>query len=414
MSDTQMELIRENMSLRKEIFRLTKELEKEKKRALATSQNTEFLALYRDLKFNADRRLIDLRDYLTYLSKEITITGLMDNITHKVQKLFKASAVRLWYPDIFNLRKLSSFDKENLSVELQDYLNSETRVGSSSFENILGEKTILEKINLTGESHCLDLGSYEMSLFKNVSQVHIGLLVNHYNEFLGILVCECENDQAFINDKEFFEVVVNFSSILYSDYITKYRLAVVTKQIEFALVRDGLTGLYNRNRWDEDCKKELTEPLVVAIFDGDYFKKINDTYSHNVGDGVIEELGRLFQEAVIPINGTIYRFMGDEFILTSSFSALEVLEVLEGFRKKIQEHEFIVGPNGEVAKLTITVGMVSDVWNLQNGMLWADYYQNLGKKNGRNRIERGVYKDEVPVYEKHKDPNRYGGDVINA
>jgi diguanylate cyclase (GGDEF)-like protein len=84
--------------------------------------------------------------------------------------------------------------------------------------------------------------------------------------------------------------------------------------------RDALTGLHNRRYADERLPVLLGEavaarsPLAVAIVDLDHFKRINDTLSHDAGDLVLRQVGRLLAEAVTE-PAFAARLGGEEFLL---------------------------------------------------------------------------------------------------
>jgi diguanylate cyclase (GGDEF)-like protein len=100
-------------------------------------------------------------------------------------------------------------------------------------------------------------------------------------------------------------------------------LAEIQKQhlkLEDQVIRDSLTGLYNRRYLDERLERDLARakrygfPVSLAMIDLDYFKQINDTYGHRAGDEVLKTLGSMLQatsrEGDIPC-----RYGGEEFIV---------------------------------------------------------------------------------------------------
>lgn len=85
-------------------------------------------------------------------------------------------------------------------------------------------------------------------------------------------------------------------------------------------IRDQLTGLYNRHFFNEIIERELSsldrrpEVLSFAIIDVDYFKEINDTLGHLVGDKILIETAALIKGAVRK-SDLVFRFGGDEFLV---------------------------------------------------------------------------------------------------
>lgn len=61
-------------------------------------------------------------------------------------------------------------------------------------------------------------------------------------------------------------------------------------QLEQLATRDALTGLYqSRRSFDEKL-------FALLVLDADYFKRVNDTYGHNTGDAVLQQLARILKE----------------------------------------------------------------------------------------------------------------------
>ncbi|MGK5061184.1 diguanylate cyclase domain-containing protein [Janthinobacterium sp. LB3P112] len=88
-----------------------------------------------------------------------------------------------------------------------------------------------------------------------------------------------------------------------------------------ALARtDMLTGLHNRRMFDEALAAALTRAcragtgLALAYLDIDYFKKINDTYGHGIGDQVLIEFAQRLK-ACVRASDTVARLAGDEFVI---------------------------------------------------------------------------------------------------
>jgi two-component system cell cycle response regulator len=81
---------------------------------------------------------------------------------------------------------------------------------------------------------------------------------------------------------------------------------------------DPLTGLGSQGRLqidlEERCRRAVEEPLTVAMFDLNGFKRYNDTFGHPAGDALLQQLGAQLREAVAP-EGTAYRVGGDEFVV---------------------------------------------------------------------------------------------------
>lgn len=96
-----------------------------------------------------------------------------------------------------------------------------------------------------------------------------------------------------------------------------YRNEASLKQL---VVRDPLTGAYNRRAMEEEMEQALflfkryRKPAAIIVMDMDNFKTINDTYGHKEGDRVLVNLVKLVSER-IRVTDKLYRFGGEEFVV---------------------------------------------------------------------------------------------------
>ncbi|MBE0486858.1 GGDEF domain-containing protein [Marinobacter sp.] len=109
---------------------------------------------------------------------------------------------------------------------------------------------------------------------------------------------------------------------------------------------DRLTGINNRGYAEECLTKEIersqryNNPLSVILFDIDHFKTFNDTYGHDVGDLVLQEVARVAASA-LRATDVIGRWGGEEFLIILSETDLEsALVVAENVRKAVAAVQF--------------------------------------------------------------------------
>lgn len=98
---------------------------------------------------------------------------------------------------------------------------------------------------------------------------------------------------------------------------------------------DELTGVLNRTALERDIDKlsgeAVDRTLALAMIDADHFKRVNDTWGHPVGDGVLTQLAERFAASLRP-QDRLYRYGGEEFLVilpdTDVCKALPVMERL--------------------------------------------------------------------------------------
>ncbi len=109
--------------------------------------------------------------------------------------------------------------------------------------------------------------------------------------------------------------------------IVNYRSQIITAEknvklqqsnemLEHMNRHDGLTGLRNRRALDEDAPGMVGRAVTAFMIDINYFKMINDTHGHTIGDAVLRETSRKIEELFWGC--CCYRYGGDEFLVLST------------------------------------------------------------------------------------------------
>lgn len=157
-------------------------------------------------------------------------------------------------------------------------------------------------------------------------------------------------------------------------------------------VRDDLTGAYNRRYLMGALYKEKNrsdrggEPFSICLIDIDYFKKVNDTRGHLIGDQVLTLLTQVIQPEV---RTTDYfgRFGGEEFLLIlSETPATGACTHAERVRRKIEQHRF--SEIDDKLRVTVSIGVTQyrPREEISNALKRADIGLYDAKANGRNRV----------------------------
>ncbi len=160
-------------------------------------------------------------------------------------------------------------------------------------------------------------------------------------------------------------------------------------KLEEQNIRDNLTGAYNRNYFDLNQSKIIDETLksnqklAVAIIDIDYFKKVNDTYGHDVGDYILKQFVHEIKNS-IRHEDILIRWGGEEFLLLLKITKNCNLEaILNNIRINIQNKNLTYAQN-----LTCSIG--ATIHQSENKIIStiknADINLYKAKKNGRNQV----------------------------
>lgn len=169
------------------------------------------------------------------------------------------------------------------------------------------------------------------------------------------------------------------------NYIDKVRA------LREAVIRDALTGLYNRRHLlvvgeDLFANPELDKKaLAAAMIDVDFFKKVNDTYGHDAGDAVLVAVSKHMQEHFSD-SPVLARMGGEEFCVLMTDAHPGRLRVrLERVRQGLAQTAIKYGDIDIVVTASIG-GFVGGVTNLHDLICAADEALYEAKRTGRNKI----------------------------
>ena len=157
------------------------------------------------------------------------------------------------------------------------------------------------------------------------------------------------------------------------------------------LIVDELTKVYNRRHLDfylKNIKQEFNEygtPFGVLFFDIDFFKNVNDTYGHNVGDKVLKLIARTLK-ANIRIEDVIGRWGGEEFIaVIRAVDENELTYVAEKMRVLVEKSSVKI--SGKDLSVTVSIGgtMYKKDETIKEVIARADKNMYESKDTGRNK-----------------------------
>lgn len=155
---------------------------------------------------------------------------------------------------------------------------------------------------------------------------------------------------------------------------------------------DQLTGTLNRRGLDEAFEREIAirnrsgRPLALALLDVDNFKKLNDTYGHQAGDGALVHLSRVIRQTMRP-NDSVARFGGEEFlILLPDSTADEAAQAIVRLQRSLTKHFFL--HESEHLLITFSAGVTEHApGEKQSDVIGrADKALYRAKAAGKNRV----------------------------
>ena len=177
-------------------------------------------------------------------------------------------------------------------------------------------------------------------------------------------------------------------------------LEEANRRLQALSATDGLTGLANRRKFDQEWEQEWSRavrqglPLAVAMVDVDQFKAYNDHYGHPSGDVCLKLIAQTLLHAVQRSGELAARYGGEEFVvILPGLNAAEAVAVMERVREAVQALGLPHARATVAGVVTISVGIAACVPRQGDDAVHllqaADAAMYRAKIGGRNRVERG-------------------------
>ncbi len=209
---------------------------------------------------------------------------------------------------------------------------------------------------------------------------------------VGILVAKSTSEKISEKDEDYL-------TQLSSQIATTINRANVYAEILKHATLDALTGFYNRRQLEERIKQEVSNakrqkaPLCGIMTDVDFFKGVNDTYGHAVGDLVLKTIAKIIRGQLreYDIAG---RYGGEEFSILLPFTKIEEAKMVAERLRKTIENKVIdiskVNPDSETKEINVTLSLgiyeMKENDNDEDLLIKADKALYQAKNTGRNKV----------------------------
>ena len=291
---------------------------------------------------------------------EITATLIEDMIKHQYDNVIVVEGMSpvgiLTTKDIMHLIK----NKRDLSLSVKNYM-------SSPVNTIGKDSSVKDALGFIKDKH-----------YKRV------IVVDENGQLSGV-----------ISQKELISLTYSRWAVLMKEYqleLNEINSILQSKNREYETMAstDSLTGLYNRYKFSELYLSSYTSmvqrhnEMSLIMLDIDFFKKVNDTYGHNIGDQVLIQISHVLLRTLRNID-IVCRWGGEEFmVLLPTASLSQASHLAEKLRSDIESLELDV-----VGSVTASFGvsLVREGESMQDAIERADKALYLAKKSGRNCVQ---------------------------
>lgn len=170
--------------------------------------------------------------------------------------------------------------------------------------------------------------------------------------------------------------------------------------LEQETITDPLMGIYNRRYFDRRLAEEILRskryelPFSIFLLDIDFFKKVNDTYGHQIGDMVLKKLATVIVDSVRETD-VVIRYGGEEIlVLQPNTRVANAVELAERLCRKVEETELVKpnpGHEQPAIHVTVSIGVAGyrfsdDLDSAERVVERADQALYQAKNQGRNRV----------------------------
>ena len=355
---------------------------------------------------------------------------LLHQILRYVKDITSAEAGSIYLLD-GNCLKFSIFQNDSFSYEKIDEVQKplgdlqfelKENSGTLAVESFIMNKMIsIDDIYENDDFNFTSAKTFDEKFGYKTTSILTAPLVNYFNDSrIGVLQLVNRQDEHkrhvpfSLKDKEALSltshlITLSINAVQESEQEIKKitesidkKVAVRTQdmkkvqdKLKTQAYTDPLTGLYNRRYFTEITsdivknKRMAEKQGAIFILDIDFFKNINDTFGHGVGDKVLINLAKTLKETLRSDDISI-RFGGEEFVIflpnTNKENALFIADKL---RMKIEENIIQVSNETKDIRYTASIGIATinnDDQNMNSVLERADKALYKAKKEGKNRV----------------------------
>lgn len=219
-------------------------------------------------------------------------------------------------------------------------------------------------------------------------EIHSKIIENDNSIYFFINVLDITEHKKTLEEKE--KLIKHLNKSHRELERRHHDLHVKNQLLNDLIIKDDLTGVYNRYYFDNEIKEEVDRndryhsKFSLILFDIDKFKNVNDTYGHDIGDQILITIAGTVKD-IIKKPDTFARWGGEEFVILLPQTSLDgAYNCAERIRKVLENIT-----HSNVGRVTSSFGVIESHYMETPLEMFkrVDELLYLAKQNGRNRVE---------------------------
>jgi len=295
-------------------------------------------------------------------------------------------------------------EKNTQSIAVESYLQSKIIIIDNVYKNTKYEFKATKEFDKKFDYKTKSILTAPLIATNNDEIIGIIQLINKKEN--DITIPFTQKDKEFISLSSYFIVLSIINEKSNIEDLKKVNLELENKiqqrtkelletqvKLQEQVHTDPLTNLYNRRHFSEVNKslfsmaQRSTSPLTILIIDIDDFKKVNDTYGHQIGDLVIKTLANIFMNTIRKSDIAI-RYGGEEFLIILTNTNINQAQIIaEKLRKNVNETKIEYSISQDLT-FTISLGLSTvkkEDDNINIAIENADKALYIAKRSGKNQ-----------------------------
>ena len=326
-------------------------------------------------------QLATISEVARAVTSTIILNDLLDILVTLLCRSFNYYAVNVWLKNELG---------DALKLEISSM--NEVNLNQKDFAIELDQRSIITSVCKTGRYRLVydvdnDAPDYMPIPFFPNTRSKVVLPLSMGDKVFGVIEIQSDKLDTFVyNDVLLLQTLADQVAISIEN-------ARLFAKVEYLATNDALSGLYNRRYLLDLARVELERsnryncPLSIAIIDIDFFKRVNDTYGHLIGDQIIQAIGEMLRKSLRTVD-IVGRYGGEEFVFLLPETELqEATNVANRLRERIASTAFET--TGGAVHITVSMGIsLNQPDNLDIGHLLdcADKAMYRAKSTGRNKV----------------------------